>query len=68
LNGAVIHADGKPPLPSKMMEITATTSKAFENRTKMVAWFCSHIPTHGKREDYVRELSKHVQVDIYGAS
>ena len=36
------------------------------NKTKMVAWFASHCPTHSQREDYVKELAKHVQVDIYG--
>ncbi len=36
------------------------------NKTKMVAWFASHCPTHSQREDYVKELSKFVQVDVYG--
>ena len=36
------------------------------NRTKLIAWFNSHCPTHSQREDYVKELAKHIQVDIYG--
>ncbi len=36
------------------------------NRTKMVAWFNSNCLTHSQREDYVKELAKFVQVDIYG--
>lgn len=32
----------------------------------MVAWFASNCNTSSKREAYVAELSKHVQVDIYG--
>ena len=37
-----------------------------KNRTKKVAWFNSHCPTHSRREDYVAELSKYIPVDIYG--
>lgn len=35
-------------------------------KTKLVAWFVSHCNTTSKREEYVRELSQHVPVDIYG--
>lgn len=36
------------------------------NRTKLVAWFNSHCPTHSKREDYIKKLTEFVPVDIYG--
>lgn len=36
------------------------------NKTKLVAWMVSHCKTPSKREGYVRELQKHIQVDIYG--
>lgn len=36
------------------------------NKTKQAAWFVSHCPTEGRREDYVRELQKYINVDIYG--
>ena len=36
------------------------------NRTKLIAWFCSHQKTFSKREIYFKELSKHIPVDIYG--
>ena len=36
------------------------------NRTKLVAWFCSNTHTHGKRELYFKELTKYLQLDIYG--
>jgi len=32
----------------------------------MVAWFVSHCVTPNRREDYVKELSKYIPVDIYG--
>lgn len=35
-------------------------------KSKKVAWFVSHCQTPGGREDYVTELQKHIQVDIYG--
>lgn len=37
-----------------------------ENKGKMVAWFCSNEITPGRREDYAKELGKHVQIDVYG--
>jgi alpha-1,3-fucosyltransferase len=36
------------------------------SKKKLVAWFVSHCVTSNRREDYVRELSKHIPVDIYG--
>lgn len=36
------------------------------NRTKLLAWFNSHCPTHSKREDYFKKLAQYVPVDIYG--
>lgn len=36
------------------------------NKTKLVAWFVSKCTTNNNRMQYVKELSKHIQVDIYG--
>ena len=36
-------------------------------KTKKVAWFVSHCSTESGRELYVRELQKHIEVDVYGA-
>lgn len=35
-------------------------------KKKLVAWFVSHCKTPGNRESYVKELQKHIDVDIYG--
>jgi len=35
-------------------------------KTKMVAWFVANCKTPSRREDYVRELMKYIQVDVYG--
>ncbi|RWS04699.1 alpha-(1:3)-fucosyltransferase 9-like protein [Dinothrombium tinctorium] len=36
------------------------------NKKREVAWFVSNCDTPGKREDFVRELAKYVEIDIYG--
>ena len=35
-------------------------------RTKSVVWAVSHCDVESKRQQYVEELSKHIDVDIYG--
>ena len=35
-------------------------------KRKLVAWFASHCSTQSKREKYVKELQKYIDVDIYG--
>ena len=35
-------------------------------KTKMVAWIVSHCTSESRREEYVDELKKYIQVDIYG--
>ncbi|XP_011496319.1 PREDICTED: glycoprotein 3-alpha-L-fucosyltransferase A [Ceratosolen solmsi marchali] len=37
------------------------------NKTKKVAWFVSNCHPRNQRMYYAKELSKHIQVDIYGA-
>lgn len=37
------------------------------NKTRYVAWFVSHCETQGHREDYVEELKKYIDIDVYGA-
>jgi len=39
----------------------------FEKKTKQIAWFVSHCHTNSRREDYVSQLQKYMNVDIYGA-
>ena len=55
----------KPADPSQLLN-QPRLSPQLRNRTKLIAWFNSHCPTHSRREDYVTELAKFVQVDIYG--
>jgi alpha-1,3-fucosyltransferase len=53
-------------LPANPADLLNRNYPQMANKTQMVAWFASHCPTHSQREDYVKELSKFVQVDIYG--
>ena len=36
-------------------------------KKKLVAWVVSHCHTHSKRERYVKELQKHISVDVFGS-
>ncbi len=35
-------------------------------KTKTVAWLCSHQNAFSRRDQYVKELQKYINVDIYG--
>ncbi|KRY68518.1 Alpha-(1,3)-fucosyltransferase C [Trichinella pseudospiralis] len=37
-----------------------------KGKTKMIAWWVSNCRTPSKREEYVAELRRYIQVDIYG--
>ncbi|XP_055328684.1 alpha-(1,3)-fucosyltransferase C-like [Paramacrobiotus metropolitanus] len=37
-----------------------------EGKNKLVAWYVSNCHTHSKRENYVKQLQKYVNVDVYG--
>ena len=50
----------RPEVPSKLMDPFATVKERLKKKTKLVAWFCSHKDTHGKRQEYFTELSKHI--------
>jgi alpha-1,3-fucosyltransferase len=39
----------------------------FNNRSRSIAWMVSHCHTESRRELYVHELQKYIDVDIYGA-
>ncbi|KAK2149711.1 hypothetical protein LSH36_440g00002 [Paralvinella palmiformis] len=39
----------------------------WENKTKSIVWAVSDCQTASKREDYVAELSKHIDIDVYGS-
>ena len=59
--------DGRRPnRPESLMTVAHRRHDQLRHRTKLIAWFNSHCPTHSRREDYVQLLSEHIKVDIYG--
>ena len=55
----------RPIAPAKLMEHVHNHPR-LAKKDKLLAWFCSNQKTHGRREDYIRELGKYMTVDIYG--
>lgn len=51
---------------SHVKQLSQTFNYA-SNKTKKVAWFVSNCHPRNERMLYARELSKYIQVDIYGA-
>ena len=41
-------------------------SNEMKNGSSIVAWMVSHCQTESRREDYVNELKRHMNVDVYG--
>ena len=46
--------------------ITKNYLGIWNNKTKTAAWMVSHCKSFGKREEYVKQLQKFIDVDIYG--
>ena len=53
-------------LGDRKTSLNKNYSDIFRKKTREVAWIVSHCQTSGKREQYVQELQKYIQVDIYG--
>lgn len=41
-------------------------SDVFRKKTKFGVWMSSHCPTPSRREEYITQLQKHIQVDTFG--
>ena len=48
------------------MDIWSLLKLVLTCRTGLVCWVVSHCNTISKRERYVKELKKYIEVDIYG--
>ena len=46
--------------------VTEQIDKIVKSKTKLVAWFASDCMTVSMRENYIRQLMNHIQVDVYG--
>lgn len=58
--------EGERPLAPEQLLMKQRKYPHLANRTKLIAWFNSHCPTHSQREDYVQRLAQFIPVDIYG--
>lgn len=50
----------------KTAEGTKEFDNVFSEKTRDVVWFVSDCSTDSRREDYVKELQKFIDIDIYG--
>ncbi|XP_067670504.1 glycoprotein 3-alpha-L-fucosyltransferase A-like isoform X2 [Haliotis asinina] len=62
--------DSDIPFPYNRILYTGGTvniSDVLRRKSRSIAWFVSNCGTSSKREVYVKELQKYIDVDIYGA-
>lgn len=52
--------------PEKLHNLEMTNRTYHQDKKGYVAWFVSHCKTFSQREEYVKELQKYIQVDIFG--
>ena len=48
------------------VNVTESTINYAKGKSRLVAWVISHCNAGSRRDDYIRELSKHIRVDGYG--
>jgi alpha-1,3-fucosyltransferase len=56
-----------PPKSTQHAQTSGIQENHAAGKTRLVAWFVSNCRTHSLRELYVKQLQKHIPVDIYGA-
>ncbi len=59
-------ASGKPDTDWSQFVIPKSLQLKNVTNKKPIAWMVSNCHTKSQREKYVQELSKHIQVDVYG--
>jgi hypothetical protein len=53
-------------VPNKQQLYTLPTSEIIKRKTKLVAWVVSNCKAPSLRSEYVKELAKHIAVDVFG--
>ncbi|XP_046448424.1 alpha-(1,3)-fucosyltransferase C-like [Daphnia pulex] len=71
LYGWIIPKENAPRTPEEISNLRERARVSLppdskHKKTKSVAWMVSHCKTHGQRETYVKELSRYIDVDIFG--
>ncbi|CAL4065750.1 unnamed protein product, partial [Meganyctiphanes norvegica] len=51
---------------TSLEEVMGDDWKSFVERPHLVAWMSGHCRTHSRREEYIRELQKYIELDIFG--
>ncbi len=69
--GRITPKESAPTSPEQMTNLIkqATDQKTLnraKNKLKLVAWMVSHCTTDGRREEYVKQMQKYINIDIYG--
>ncbi|CAP23499.1 Protein CBR-FUT-1 [Caenorhabditis briggsae] len=52
--------------PKSRLQGPVVDASLVKGKSKGAAWFVSHCQTSSRREEFVRRLQKHIQIDIYG--
>lgn len=53
-------------IPTNLSDSIEITTSKFQRKKSLVAWMVSNCYTASRREAYVFELQKYIQVDVYG--
>lgn len=53
-------------VPKRRRKTAEVSSVDVANKSKQIAWFVSNCHTTSHREDYVKQLARYIQVDVYG--
>ncbi|RNA24925.1 Glyco 3-alpha-L-fucosyltransferase A [Brachionus plicatilis] len=61
-----LYIDQYQKLAKKKNLTDFTLNLKAKSKNASIAWFVSHCNTNSRREDYVKELSKHINVDVFG--
>lgn len=65
---ATLLGERQGTLPNRIAHICAAQKleEAVATKNKSAMWLVSNCHTSSKRENYIKELSKHIPVDIFG--
>ncbi|EFX71434.1 hypothetical protein DAPPUDRAFT_60056 [Daphnia pulex] len=64
--GAMVASKTMRKSYGKTRPTANSVQRRIPHKKKLVAWITSTCPTSVRRENYVRQLARHISVDIYG--
>ena len=66
LDSDIYYPYGRITLRTERPALPKDYTQIFKRKKKSIVWFVSHCKTRNRREEYVKELRKYIDVDIYG--